>query len=114
MTVSLVAFKAKVSNGVVSNAPVADNPDANVTAYAQHVIDLAQLTTDGASPTQAHCTSAVASWVTVKAAIDAGVTNAGHGVTVIFDKTDITKAEQLRQIFNQFIVDAIGNGYVTG
>jgi 3-methyladenine DNA glycosylase/8-oxoguanine DNA glycosylase len=139
MTVALRSLVATVrASGGVDVVAAANSPDsikvltatATADAIAMSVTALAaamaQLTTDAASPTQAHCTTAVNAWntlaaliVTAKAsaaAADAAagtvVTNNGHTVTVTFDATDISDSGKLRAAFNEIIRGAFANGII--
>jgi hypothetical protein len=72
-----VSSTGQINSGQVQNPYDIANGIAVITAdYAAVVTDIAQLVTDGGSPTQAHVTTLAADWVTLKAVLDGLVASA--------------------------------------
>jgi hypothetical protein len=149
MTVRLVSLQATLAPSADASKPnfargikvvgYADLPDAAVAAYATYVTDAAAYVTaaatfatalgvlvaDGASPTQAHVTTAntaytalaaayttlAADWTALKAVIDGQVTSSGHALTVVADVTDFKSSGLIRATFDkmlkQFAADSL-------
>lgn len=97
------------TNGEVVITPNRRGDPQNNSSKTAFEAALAQLVTDGASPTQTHVTTANNAYTAYKVYL----TNLGDDVSLLFNATNVTSRSALRAILTKLLRQVEGSGILT-